>query len=55
MLKGVTKGDGSMTEVINGWIDWLLQSLGLNGPYILLATIPLTILQSLFGFFRWRY
>ncbi|WP_342480635.1 VTT domain-containing protein [Paenibacillus sp. FSL L8-0340] len=51
MLKGVTKGDGSMTEVINGWIDWLLQSLGLNGPYILLATIPLTILQSLFGFF----
>lgn len=40
-----------MTEVINGWIDWLLQSLGLSGPYILLATVPLTLLQSLFGFF----
>ncbi|MCE3203075.1 TVP38/TMEM64 family protein [Paenibacillus sonchi] len=40
-----------MTETINAWIDWLLQSLGLSGPYILLVTVPLTVLQSLFGFF----
>ncbi|MFC3747981.1 TVP38/TMEM64 family protein [Paenibacillus sp. GCM10012306] len=40
-----------MTETINSWIDWLLQTLGLTGPYILLVTIPLTLLQSLFGFF----
>ncbi|MNO12149.1 SNARE associated Golgi protein [compost metagenome] len=40
-----------MTETINAWIDWLLQSLGLSGPYILFATIPLAVLQSLFGFF----
>lgn len=40
-----------MAETINTWIDWLLQSLGLSGPYILLATIPLTLLQSLFGVF----
>lgn len=44
-----------MTEMINGWIDWLLQSMGLSGPYILLATVPLTLLQSLFGFFRLLY
>lgn len=40
-----------MTETINAWIDWLLQSLGLSGPYIVFATFPLTILQGLFGFF----
>ncbi|MBT2291874.1 TVP38/TMEM64 family protein [Paenibacillus albidus] len=40
-----------MTELINSWIDWLLQALGLSGPYILFATIPLALLQSLFGFF----
>lgn len=40
-----------MTEMMNGWIDWLLQSLGLSGPYILLVTVPLAILQSIFGFF----
>ncbi|GGF60954.1 hypothetical protein GCM10010912_02730 [Paenibacillus albidus] len=40
-----------MTELINSWIDWLLQTLGLSGPYILFATIPLALLQSLFGFF----
>ncbi|WP_150268987.1 TVP38/TMEM64 family protein [Paenibacillus tepidiphilus] len=40
-----------MTETINGWIDWLLQTLGLSGPYIILATFPLTVIQSLFGLF----
>ncbi|AIQ32226.1 MULTISPECIES: TVP38/TMEM64 family protein [Paenibacillus] len=40
-----------MTETINAWIDWLLQSLGLSGPSILFATVPLAVLQSLFGFF----
>jgi uncharacterized membrane protein YdjX (TVP38/TMEM64 family) len=40
-----------MTETINVWIDWLLQTLGLSGPYILFATVPLALLQSLFGFF----
>ncbi|MGN7763556.1 TVP38/TMEM64 family protein [Paenibacillus sp. 22594] len=40
-----------MTETINAWIDWLLQTLGLSGPYILFVTIPLAVLQSLFGFF----
>ncbi|MFE4713421.1 MULTISPECIES: TVP38/TMEM64 family protein [unclassified Paenibacillus] len=40
-----------MTEIINSWIDWLLQTLGLTGPYVLLVTVPLTLLQSLFGFF----
>ncbi|MFD1776053.1 TVP38/TMEM64 family protein [Paenibacillus rhizophilus] len=40
-----------MTDTINAWIDWLLQALGLSGPAILLVTIPLALLQSLFGFF----
>lgn len=40
-----------MTETINAWIDWLLQTLGLTGPSVLLVTIPLAMLQSLFGFF----
>jgi uncharacterized membrane protein YdjX (TVP38/TMEM64 family) len=40
-----------LTETINSWIDWLLQTLGLTGPYILFVTIPLALLQSLFGFF----
>ncbi|WP_019908639.1 TVP38/TMEM64 family protein [Paenibacillus sp. HW567] len=40
-----------MTETINAWIDWLLQTLGLSGPYILFVTVPLALLQSLFGFF----
>lgn len=40
-----------MTETINSWIDWLLQTLGLSGPSILFATLPLALLQSLFGFF----
>lgn len=40
-----------MTETINTWIDWLLQTLGLSGPSILFVTIPLGLLQSLLGFF----
>lgn len=44
-----------MTEIINAWIDWLLQSLGLSGPYIVFATFPLAVLQSLLGFFPWRF
>lgn len=40
-----------MTEIINSWIDGLLHTLGLTGPYILLVTIPLALLQSLFGVF----
>ncbi|QWU15385.1 Uncharacterized membrane protein YdjX, TVP38/TMEM64 family, SNARE-associated domain [Paenibacillus sophorae] len=40
-----------MTDTVNAWIDWLLQVLGLSGPAILLVTIPLALLQSLFGFF----
>ncbi|MFD1904199.1 hypothetical protein ACFTAO_39275 [Paenibacillus rhizoplanae] len=45
-----------MTEMINAWIDWLLQSLGLSGPSIVFATLPLAVLQSLFGFFSpWRF
>ncbi|MDT3427893.1 putative membrane protein YdjX (TVP38/TMEM64 family) [Paenibacillus forsythiae] len=40
-----------MTDMVNAWIDWLLQTLGLSGPAILLVTIPLAFLQSLFGFF----
>ncbi|WP_235441540.1 TVP38/TMEM64 family protein [Paenibacillus sp. IHB B 3415] len=51
LLQGVRKGENSVTETINAWIDWLLQSLGLSGPSILFATVPLAVLQSLFGFF----
>ncbi|AKG36247.1 TVP38/TMEM64 family protein [Paenibacillus durus] len=40
-----------MTDLVNAWIDGLLQVLGLSGPAILLVTIPLALLQSLFGFF----
>ncbi|MCL6603868.1 MAG: VTT domain-containing protein [Paenibacillus sp.] len=40
-----------MTGTLNAWIDWLLQTLGLTGPSILFVTIPLALLQSLFGFF----
>jgi uncharacterized membrane protein YdjX (TVP38/TMEM64 family) len=40
-----------MTETINTWIDWLLQTLGLSGPSILFVTIPLALLQSILGFF----
>lgn len=40
-----------MTETVNVWIDWLLQSLGLSGPAILFVTIPLAVLQSVFSFF----
>lgn len=40
-----------MTDMINAWVDWLLQTLSLSGPAILLVTIPLALLQSLFGFF----
>lgn len=51
LLQGFRKGENSVTETINAWIDWLLQSLGLSGPSILFATVPLAVLQSLFGFF----
>ncbi len=40
-----------MTETINTWIDWLLQTLGLSGPSILFVTIPLALWQSILGFF----
>lgn len=40
-----------MTETINTWIDWLLQTLGLSGPSILLVTIPLALVQSILGIF----
>jgi uncharacterized membrane protein YdjX (TVP38/TMEM64 family) len=40
-----------VTETVNAWIDWLLQTLGLSGPSILFVTLPLALLQCLFGFF----
>ncbi|QGG58889.1 L-seryl-tRNA selenium transferase [Paenibacillus sp. B01] len=36
---------------MNGWIDSLVAASGLGGPAILLLTIPLAVLQGLFGFF----
>ncbi|ASS66843.1 MULTISPECIES: VTT domain-containing protein [unclassified Paenibacillus] len=40
-----------MFDRLNGWIDALVTSSGLDGPYILLLTIPLAIIQGLFGVF----
>lgn len=39
-----------MTDAISNWIQWLLEALGLSGPEILWATIPLAVFQSLIGF-----
>ncbi|QJC54471.1 TVP38/TMEM64 family protein [Paenibacillus albicereus] len=36
---------------MNGWIDALVAASGLDGPAILLLTIPLAVLQGLFGLF----
>ncbi|WP_040948775.1 TVP38/TMEM64 family protein [Gorillibacterium massiliense] len=33
------------------WIDWLLTTANLSGPSVLLLTIPLAIIQGLFGVF----
>jgi uncharacterized membrane protein YdjX (TVP38/TMEM64 family) len=40
-----------MFDRLNGWIDAIVTASGLNGPYILLLTIPLAIIQGLFGVF----
>ncbi|MGU3473941.1 TVP38/TMEM64 family protein [Paenibacillus sp. D51F] len=40
-----------MFDRLNGWIDALVTASGLDGPYILLLTIPLAIIQGLFGVF----
>lgn len=38
-----------MTDTISGWIDWLMLTTGFTGQQILLITVPLAILQSIFG------
>ncbi|WP_235680196.1 TVP38/TMEM64 family protein [Paenibacillus albicereus] len=40
-----------MLDRMNGWIDALVAASGLDGPAILLLTIPLAVLQGLFGLF----
>ena len=40
-----------MSGQINEWIDLLFETTGLEGYWILLITIPLGIIQGLFGFF----
>ncbi len=45
----LAEGREPMTDLINAWIDGLLQALGLTGPAILYITVPLAFLQSLVG------
>ncbi|MEO3946619.1 VTT domain-containing protein [Gorillibacterium sp. CAU 1737] len=40
-----------MSAKLNQWIDWLLSATGLEGFAILLITIPLGIVQGVFGVF----
>lgn len=40
-----------MNEWIKQITDWFLETTGLTGYSILLLTIPLAVLQGLFGFF----